>query len=48
VCLKGLPEDVFAPDLHKTLEEDANMKVKSLKISLDIDYKSNKYGFVTF
>ena len=47
VFVKTLPKDIGSKDLHEKLEDKFG-KIKSLKISIDKDYKSNGYGFVTF
>ena len=37
-----------AGSLHKNIESEQGMKIKSLKISLDSQYNSREYGFITF
>ena len=47
IFIKKLPKELSAKELHSKLEEKYG-KIKSLKISLNKDYQSREYGFVTF
>lgn len=47
IFIKKLPREMQAKDLHEKLEEKYG-KIKSLKVSLNKDYVSREYGFVTF
>lgn len=48
VFVKNLPRSVSTKQLNEAIEDFEDKKVKSLKISLDENYQSNQYGFVTF
>jgi hypothetical protein len=47
LCIKGLPRSVSGKQLHEAIDKE-DKKVKTLKISLDENYRSNQYAFVTF
>ena len=46
--VRKLPKSLSAENLHKTIEENKYGGIKSLKVSINKDYSSRGYAFITF